>query len=448
MRLATVQAAHQFLHVMPIKKRLEILSLGDELLLGLRDNAHLSYLGRELARKGIFIARDQEIRDNAEEIRNYFLDAWRRADIVITTGGLGPTGDDLTREAIADALGLELVESEVAAQSIRERLASLGRMPGASHLRQALAPRGAEILPNRNGTAPGVWLEKDGKILIMLPGPGAEMRPMFMEQVLPRLEARDIALINDAYLQLRTCGIPESELEPMLAPVLEPYGQRIKVGYCAHVGMVDVRIGAADDSLSWHEIETIGANCRDALGPDYVGSGDASLAEVIVRKLRAMEHTVAVAESCTGGLLSSAFAEIPGASKVFRGGVVCYNNDIKLELLDVPEDILDQHGAVSSETAVAMAMGAQERLDSDYALSVTGFAGPDNGGAGSAPVGTIFFGFASPVGVWSRKVFLAGTRQNVRERATVIALDWMRRKLMKYEALDSPSDLTLETVAE
>jgi len=430
---------------MPIKKRLEILSLGDELLLGLRDNAHLSYLGRELARKGLYIARDQEIRDNAEEIRKYFLDAWHRADIVITTGGLGPTADDLTREAIAEALGLELVESEEAAQSIRERLSALGRMPGATHMRQARVPREAEILPNRNGTAPGIWLEKDGKILIMLPGPGNEMRPMFMEQVLPRLEARDIALINDAYLQLSTCGIPESELEPMLAPVFEPYGQRLNVGYCAHVGMVDVRLGAADDSLSWHDIEAIGTACRDVLGADYVGIGDASLAEVIVRKLRSMEKTVAVAESCTGGLLSSAFAEIPGASKVFRGGVVCYNNDIKQELLDVPEDILDQHGAVSSETAVALATGAQERMDSDYALSVTGYAGPNNGGSGSAPVGTIYFGFASPTGVWSRKVFLAGSRQNVRERAAVIALDWMRRKLMKADSVDASFELPIET---
>jgi len=421
---------------MPLKKRLEILSLGDELLLGLRDNAHLSYLGRELARKGLYIARDQEIRDNAVEIRNYFLETWQRADIVITTGGLGPTADDLTREAIASALGLELEQSEEAAQQIKAKLAVVGRIPGASHMRQANIPKGAEILRNRHGTAPGIWLEKDGKILIMMPGPGNEMRPMFMEEVLPRLEARDIALINDAYLLLRTCGIPEAELELLMAPVLDPYGQRIDIGYSVHAGMVDLRIGAADDSMSWRDIEALGETCREVLGADFVGYGEVSLAEVIVRQLRVLEKTVSVAESCTGGLLSSSFAEIPGVSKVFRGGVVCYNNDIKQDMLDVPDGILEQHGAVSSETAVALAVGAQERLDSDYALSVTGFAGPDNGSSMNAPVGTIYIGFASPIGVWSRKVFLAGSRQNVRERSVVIALDWMRRKLKKYDNLE------------
>ncbi len=420
---------------MPVRKRLEIISLGDELLLGLRDNAHLSYMGRELARKGLAIARDQEIRDNAEDIRNYFLETWQRADIVITTGGLGPTADDLTRETIAAALGLELVMDELAAEEIRKRLSSIGRKAGPVHLRQACIPTGAEILPNRNGTAPGVWLEKDGKILIMLPGPGMEMRPMFMEEVLPRLEARDIALINEAYLQIRTCGLPESELGPMLAPLFDPYGQRVKVGYSCHLGVVDIRIGAADDSMSWKEIETLGDSCRELLGADFVGYGDVSLAERIVAQLRSEERSLCVAESCTGGLLSSAFADIPGASKVFRGGIVCYNNDVKMELLDLPAEILEQHGAVSSETAVAMAVGAQERLDCDYALSITGYAGPDNGGPDTAPTGTVYIGYASPDGVWSRKVFLSGTRQNVRERAVIVALDWMRRKLKKYDEL-------------
>ncbi|MBN1403638.1 MAG: competence/damage-inducible protein A [Opitutales bacterium] len=422
---------------MPIKKRLEILSLGDELLLGLRDNAHLSYLGKELARKGLYIARDQEIRDNAEEIQKYFLDAWQRADIVITTGGLGPTADDLTREAIAEALGLKLVSDPDAVASIHSRLADMGRKATEVHLRQAMIPEGAEILPNHNGTAPGVWLEKDGKILIMMPGPGNEMRPMFIEQVLPRLEARDIALINEAYLQLRTCGIPESELEPMLLPLLEPYGQRLKVGYSTNMGIVDLRIGATDDSLSWNDIENLGESCREVLGADFVAYGDSSIAEVVVAHLRSIEKTISVAESCTGGLLSSAFADIPGASKVFRGGIVCYNNEVKQELLDVPMDILEMHGAVSAETAVALAAGVQERLDSDYAISVTGYAGPDNGGPDTAPIGTIYIGYASPAGVWSRKVFLAGNRRHVRERAVIVALDWIRRKLKKYDSLVS-----------
>ncbi len=428
---------------MPVKKRLEIISLGDELLMGLRDNAHLTYLGRELARKGLSIARDQEIRDNSEEIKEHFLETWRRADIIITTGGLGPTADDITKEAVAEALDVELVHSEEAEENVRTRLEKLGRVATANHLRQARILKGAEVLPNPNGTAPGLWFEKEGKILIMMPGPGSEMRPMFIDQVLPRLEKRDIALINEAYLQIRTSGLGESDVEALLTPVFEPYGKSLYVAYTASRGMVDVRIGAADEILTWKDIEYIGDICREVLGADFVGYGEANLAEIIVRQLRVLNRTIAVAESITGGLIGSAFTEIPGVSKVFRGGVICYNNDIKESMLDVPDSLLQQHGAVSAECAVAMATGAQERLDADYAISITGYAGPTgsssraNGSApGGSPVGTIYMGYASPQGVWSRKITVIGDRNDVRQRAVIDALDWVRRKLKRFEVHD------------
>jgi nicotinamide-nucleotide amidase len=431
---------------MPIKKRLEILSLGDEFLLGLRDNAHLSYIGRELARKGLSIARDQELHDNAEEIRRHFLETWERADIVITVGGLGPTADDLTREAISEALNLKLVPNEEAEQAVRKILGRVGRPVNKAHLKQCLVPEGAEVLPNPLGTASGIWLEKDGRILVMLPGAAHEMRPMFMNQVLPRLAARDIALINDAFLQLRSVGITESEIMQLLSPVFAPLHSRISVGYgCSSTGIVDVRIGAEEGGATWEEIEKLGETCRELLGANFLGYGDVTLAEVVIRHLRSREMTVSVAESCTGGLLSSAFADIPGASKVFRGGVVCYNNDVKTELLDVPEALLIQHGAVSAETAVAMAAGAQERLDSDYALSVTGYAGPEGGGPGT-PVGTVFLGLATPEGVWSRKVFLDGARSYIRERAVLQALDWMRRRLKNFASDPASPEKTGNTV--
>lgn len=425
---------------MPIRKRLEILSLGDEFLLGLRDNAHLSYIGKELARKGLSIARDQELRDNADEIKKHFLETWQHSDIVMTIGGLGPTADDITRETIADALHLKLVKDEASEKRIMDRLAKVGRDANDAHLRQALLPEGAEALPNEFGTAPGIWLEKDGKILIMLPGSGNETRPMFMEQVLPRFEQRDIALINEAYLQLRTCGVSESDANAIISPALASQKGHVSVGFsCSLTGMVDIRIGSADDSVDWKTIESVGDECREQLGPNFVGYGDVTLADVIVGMLRSRGKTISVAESCTGGLLSSAFADVPGASKVFRGGVVCYNNDIKEEMLDVPEPILLQHGAVSAETAVALALGAQERFDSDYAISVTGYAGPAGGGTGDMPVGTIFIGFASPEGAWSLKVFLDGSRHYIRERAVLLALDWTRRRLMQHPAQsDSP----------
>jgi nicotinamide-nucleotide amidase len=420
---------------MPLKKRLEIISLGDELLLGIRPNTHLSYLGRELSKRGLHIQRDQEIRDRTEDIQKYFLETWERTDILITTGGLGPTEDDITREAIADALGVKLIHSDAVEVAIRKRFALLGRTPAANNMRQAMVLEGAEVLPNPNGTAPGQWFERDGKILIMMPGPSHEMRPMFVSEVMPRLEARDIAIGNQAFLQLRTCGVGESELATKLERVFKHYHSKLNVAYCAHVGIVDVRFGPADDTLKWDDIERIGQQCIEIIGEDFVGLGECDLADGIIRHLRATEKTLAIAESCTGGLLSSAFTEIPGASKVFLGGLVCYNNDIKVGVLGVPEPILQQHGAVSAECAVAMATAATERFECDYALTITGYAGPSGGDAAN-PLGTHYLGFSSPVGVWSKTVRLTGNRMVVRQQAVTQALDWMRRKLNKYGVHD------------
>jgi nicotinamide-nucleotide amidase len=219
------------------------------------------------------------------------------------------------------------VENSEAAANVRRRLDHLGRSPNANTC-ASLHSEGARCCPITTARPPAS-AEKDGKILVMMPGPGSEMRPMFIEQVLPRLEARDIALINEAYLQLRTCGLTDSEVEALLGPVFEPYGKRIYLGYSSQAGMVDVRIGAADEALSWKDIEMLGDTCREVLGADFVGYGDANIAEIIARQLRARGKTVGVAESITGGLICGMFTGIPGVSKVFRGGVVCYNNDIK-----------------------------------------------------------------------------------------------------------------------
>jgi len=426
---------------MPIKKRLEVISLGDELLLGLRDNSHLTYLGKELARKGIVIQRDQEIRDSTDDIKHYVQETWNRVDVLITTGGLGPTVDDVTREAVAEALGCKLVYDETVEQAIRERFARHNRVVTENNLKQAYVLEGAEVLPNPNGTAPGMWLEKDGKILIMMPGPGHEMRPMFIDYVLPRLEAKDIAFTNDAYLQIRTCGVGESQLETMLQPIFNPHAEDLNVAYCVHEGIVDIRLGSTG-LLPWQTIEQIGEQCRDALDMDFLGYGDVTHGELIFKYLRSREKTFSVAESCTGGLISSAFTDLAGVSKVFLGGLVCYNNDVKTTLLGVPDAIITQHGAVSPECAVAMATAAQERFESDYALSITGYAGP-TGGNKDNPVGTIYMGYCSPYGVWSHKIHIPGTRIAVRQKAAVMAMDWVRRKLLKYQMHDLLEDLAM-----
>ena len=412
--------------------RVETITLGDELLLGIRENDHLTYLGIELAHHGIEPAANLVVRDNPNDIRSFFASSWERSDLVITTGGLGPTTDDLTREAIAEALGESLVYDPEIEQAIRDRFQQLDKEMPEINLRQCKRFENAKVLPNPYGTAPGLFLEKDGKILIMLPGPAREMHPMFQNFVIPRLQQTGIFPEIDCYLQLRTAGIGESALAALVEPILKGVPSLV-VGYCARAGMVDIRLSSLDsDELGNEGLKKLGDQCRETIGEDFVCFGDLSLAEVIFRELRTLNQTLAVAESCTGGLLSSSFTEIPGISKVFHGGAVCYHNDAKVQLLEVPEVMLEQHGAVSEEVAIAMATGACERFGADYGLSATGFAGPQ-GGTQVLPVGSIYLGYASPLGVWAKKISLRGDRASNRRRAATAALDWMRRKLRKYK---------------
>lgn len=420
---------------MPSLVRIETLTIGDELLLGIRTNTHLTYLGDQLCRRGLSIARNVVIPDDAEEIRDCFRQAWANSDLLITTGGLGPTDDDLTRETIASCLGRTLVHDPDTERALRERFEKLGRTPTANNLKQCYILEGAEAIPNRHGTAPGQWMREGHKILIMLPGPASELKPMWEDQVLPRLTLAGLAESSQPYLQIRTAGIGESKLENDLRPIFDRFPGRLRVAYCAHAGLVDLRLSSYGHSLSEEELAGIGRSCREALGEDFVCFGDCCLGLNVLRRLRANGRTLAVAESCTGGLLASTFTDIPGASKVFLGGIVCYANDAKVQLLDVPDAIIQQHGAVSAECAVAMATGVAERFDSDYALSITGFAGPE-GGTLEQPVGTVFLGLSCPHGVWAHRVVSPGNRIAVKERAVVTALDWLRRKLETYEVHD------------
>ena len=382
------------------------------------------------------------IRDNPDEIKTFFAESWKRADLVITTGGLGPTTDDLTRESIAEALDEELVYDEDVEKAIRQRFEQLERDMPEINLRQCYRPKNAEILSNPYGTAPGLFLNKNGKTLVMLPGPAREMHPMFEEQVIPRLQSAGVLPEIDCYLQIRTAGIGESSLAEKVGPILTGKPELV-VGYCAHAGMVDIRLSSLDsDVLNEEALNELGDECRELIGEDFVCYGDRSLAEVIFRELRSLNQTLAVAESCTGGLLSSSFTEVPGVSKVFHGGAVCYHNDAKVQILEVPEIMLEQHGAVSEEIAIAMATSASEKFGTDYGLSITGFAGP-TGGTQILPIGSIYLGYSSPLGVWAKKLNLRGDRASNRRRTTSAALDWMRRKLRKYkmEAVLAAADL-------
>jgi nicotinamide-nucleotide amidase len=414
--------------------KLDLLTLGDELLLGIRENGHLAWLGEQLSLHGVTIHRNYTLRDEAAELTRVFPRLWEEADIILTTGGLGPTTDDNTREAIAAALGLELVYEPEARAAIERRFQRMNRQLSNIDQKQCYKPAGAEILPNAHGTAPGIFLQREGKTLIMLPGPAQELRPMFREQVLPRLVTQGVLQQEEAFVQLRVCGRGESQVNEALQPVFDRH-EGLGVAYCVHNGVIDVRLGSEDRRYGAGTLNDIAHECAELLGEDFVCYGRDTLAKVVFDQLRSMEKTLAVAESCTGGLLSNAFTDLPGASKVFAGGAVCYRNEAKTEMLGVPEAILEQHGAVSAESAVAMAMGVAEKLDTDYAISVTGFAGP-GGGTEENPVGTIYMGYYAPCGVWSRKFVYPGERLAVKARAVNYALDWVRRKLRKYKVED------------
>lgn len=412
--------------------RYELLTLGDELLLGLTANGHLTFIGAQLGRRGVMLQRNVTITDELDAIVAQFRESWARADVVITTGGLGPTCDDRTRDGIADVLGQKLVFDPAIEQAIVDRFARFGRKMTANNLKQAYVFERGEVLPNANGTAPGLWVEQDGKVLVMLPGPPNELQPMFIDQVLPKLAALGFVHDGEAYVQVRSAGVGESALEMKLQPVFDRAGPGLSVAYCAHQGAVDFRVSSPTGTLTRVELEAIAAECVGLLGDDFVCYGHDSLARVGAELMRAQEKKLAVVETATGGLLANAFTEVCGACKFFAGGVVCCSNDARMQLLDVPECLLLQHGAVSDEAAVAMATGAAERLGADYALAVTGFAGEATGANGN-PVGTIFIALFSPAGVWSKKLSYPGPRGTVKVRAVNAALDWLRRELLRTQ---------------
>jgi len=302
-----------------------------------------------------------------------------------------------------------------------------------NNLRQAYRFEHGEVLPNANGTAPGLWVEQDGKVLCMLPGPPNELQPMLVEQVLPRLAALGLLLEREAYVQLRTSGIGESKLETVLQPIFDRTGEALSVAFCAHAGHVDCRLSSPSGRLGLAQLEEIAAECAQLVGEDFVSFGHDSLAKVCADLLRAQDKKLAVAEAGTGGLLANAFADICGASKFFAGGCVCSSNDSKMQLLDVPECLLLQHGAVSAESAVAMATGAAEKLGADYAVAIAGFSG-QCGGSKENPVGTIFLALHAPHGMWSKKLSYPGPRPTIKQRAVNAALDWLRRELVRAEA--------------
>ena len=408
----------------------EILSVGTELLLGQIVDSNAAYLGRTLAGLGIDLYYKSTVGDNEGRVIDTLRRARDRADLIITSGGLGPTEDDLTKECIAQVFEEELVLHEPSLEQIRAFFARRGvhNMPE-RNVKQALIYANGRMLHNPNGTAPGALLEKDGKIVISLPGPPNEMIPMVENHVIPllseRLEGKRQYLVTRV---VRFIGIGESAVEEQVQDLI--HGTNPTLAPLAHTGEVHLRIGAKAESPEEAEalIVPLETELRRRVGRFIYGVDKTTLEAAVIDLLKARGKTAACAESCTGGGLGARFTSIPGSSAAFLGGVIAYSNDAKVKLLGVDPGLLAAHGAVSAPVAEAMARGAQERLGADFAVSITGIAGPD-GGTAEKPVGLVYVGVATPDRVYATENHFIGIREDVRRRSTQIALQLLREEL-------------------
>ncbi|MCX7887561.1 MAG: competence/damage-inducible protein A [Verrucomicrobiae bacterium] len=399
---------------------IELITTGSELLLGFVVNTHLNFLARALGPLGLRINRHTTVGDDPAGLRAAIADALSRADILFVTGGLGPTSDDVTREVTAALLGRPLHFDPEVAGAIRERFRRRGVEMPEKNLVQAMVPEGARVLPNRNGTAPGLAIEHGGKQIFLLPGPPRELEPMFAEFVLPMLPragARACRVYKVALL-------PESVVEEKVGSKLADMAD-IELGYCARAGEVEVRLMSSSPAVLVEADRRI----REALGAGIFATGEERLEEVVIRLLAKARRTVVTAESCTGGFVAHRLTNVSGASAVFLQGWVVYSNAAKQRELGVREETLAKHGAVSEAVAREMAEGARRRAGADYAVSATGIAGP-TGGTPTKPVGLVFVALAAPARTVVQRWQLSYDRETFKFFVSQAALDMLRRELL------------------
>ena len=408
--------------------RVILLNTGTELLLGDVQDAHLAFIAREILPLGLRIEERRTVGDT-EAIRHKLAELFPGCEILFVTGGLGPTADDITREMVADLLGLELQKSPDLLASLQRRLRVRGIKWTSGIARQADVPTGAEVLPNQNGSAPGLYLRANinsriqSPHLFLLPGPPRELQPMFRAFVLPVLRSivPGSALIERRLYRIADKG--ESVVEEAIGDrVLAVPG--IELGYCARPGEVDVRIVGKAKA-----IERADAIIRSTLGSSVFSAAGETLEEVVVKLLAQRNQTLAVAESCTGGLLANRITNVPGASAVFLAGYVCYANQAKIDMLAVDPRLIEKHGAASEQVACALAEHARACARSNYALATTGVAGP-SGGSPEKPVGTVYIGLAASGETIAKELFFPTDRETFKQIATQAALELLRRRLI------------------
>ncbi|MFM9903824.1 MAG: competence/damage-inducible protein A [Pyrinomonadaceae bacterium] len=406
----------------------EIIAIGSELLTPDKTDTNSLWLTEKLNDLGIEVKMKTIVGDDGERLEEAVRDAMLRSEIVITTGGLGPTEDDITRQFTANALRRDLVYHDDIEEHLRERFRSWGREMPEINKRQAYVIDGAEILPNPNGSAAGMLVETTGKMLAILPGPPRENQPMFMDHVFPKLKM----IAGEVYVKrriLRVSGMGESAVDEIAAPIYTSY-DNVQTSILFNRSEVEIHIAARADSSAEAEetADKLAGELAAALGKAVFATNGETMEEIIGEHLKAKGETLAVAESCTGGLIGQRLTDVPGSSEYFMEAAVTYSNDAKMRMLGVAPEIIADHGAVSAECVEAMALGIRDNAGTDHAISVTGIAGP-GGGSEEKPVGTVYIGYAGPAGVKSLKITLPGDRYLIRWRASQAALDYLRRQL-------------------
>jgi nicotinamide-nucleotide amidase len=408
--------------------RVALLTTGSELLLGDVQDAHLAFIAREIFPLALRVNEQRTVPDGPL-IRTAVTELSPQTEILFVTGGLGPTSDDITRDIVADLLGLQLQQNAELLGLLKRRLKSRGIKWTSSIARQADVPAGAQILPNKNGSAPGLYLRSNinpavsSPHLFLLPGPPRELQPMFRDSVMPILRSIVPSRSIERRIYKIAC-VGESIVEEAIgAKVLAIPG--IELGYCARPGEVDVRIvGAPDPVVRADKV------IRGELELSIFSTGDETLEEVLVKLLAQRKETIAVAESCTGGLLAHRLTNVPGSSEVFLADYVVYANQSKIDMLDLDPKLIEQHGAVSEQVARAMVEGARANARSTYALSTTGIAGP-SGGSSEKPVGTVYVGLAGPDRTVVKSLFFPSDRETFKQLTAQAAFDLLRRQLQQ-----------------
>jgi nicotinamide-nucleotide amidase len=415
-----------------------VLTIGDELLRGEIIDTNKSFLSQRLLQLDLESARHVTVADDEEIIEATLRDAAARTRVVLISGGLGPTRDDLTTQVVARTFGRKLVRDQGVLDGIRQFFAAVGREMAENNAKQADFPEGAEILPNPLGTAPGFMLEAGGALIFCMPGVPRELYRMMDQEILPRISKRLLAGGDKSVRAtlVRTFGLGESSLDRELADLARD-DPAVTLGFRTQFpdNLVRVLVRAEDEAQAEARLGEVVAQVRERLGALIVDEGERRLEEVVGSLLIDHGRTVAVAESCTGGLITHLLTEMPGSSAYLLGGVVAYANEAKVRELGVDPELLEEHGAVSEPVALQMARGVRERAGADYGLATTGVAGP-GGGTEEKPVGTVYVALSSERGVVARRYQLMRERTRNKQLAAHIALDWLRRDLLGYPLPD------------